>query len=129
MGKIVISKYDKTSEGGTPIEGVEFGLYKDGVLIGKTVKPDRNGVAVFKGVKPEDGIVVREVATVKGYSLNKVETKVDFTPDEINITYTNYKAIQDLPETGTLGKLPYLALGLSLVAVAMFLKKRKEQNN
>ena len=69
-----------------------------------------------------------ENKTIPGYSINNTVTPIDATTEGKIITYTDYEVSIEIPETGTLGTLPYILLALILVGGAyVVLRKKKEE--
>ena len=116
----------KTDEDKNPIEGVAFGIFKGDTMLYGPQKTNNKGIATFYNVKVEDGLVVREISTIKGYNLNKESVEIDFNADNIDVNFTNHKAEQILPDTGTLNEAPYLTIGLILLIASIVLKKKKQ---
>ncbi len=120
-------KIVKKDENGKPLEGVTFGIFKDGVMKYGPEKTNKDGIATFKDVKIEEGLIVKEIKTIKGHNLNKEEVALNLEKEEVEVEYTNHTAEQILPETGTLGGLPFIGLSLALLLIGAKLKKRKTQ--
>ena len=118
----------KVDDQGNPLEGVEFAIFKGDKMVYGPIKTNKDGIAIFKNVKIEDGLVVKETATIKDYQLNQEEITLDLQNKEnqVEVKYTNYKAEQVLPDTGTLNEAPYLLIGLMLLIASIVLKKKKQ---
>lgn len=135
----------KVDTKGNPMEGVEFAFYKldrptppqnwtfpnpstvVGVkLIFLTVTTDKNGKAEV--TLPYSPYFLAENKTIPGYSINNTVTPIDATTEGKIITYTDYEVSIEIPETGTLGIIPYILLALILVGGAyVVLRKKKEE--
>ena len=119
-------KVTKVDSQGNPLEGVEFAIFKDGKMVYGPVKTNKNGIAIFEGVKIEDDLVIKETATIKNYQLNQEEITLDLQgKEQVEVKYTNHKAEKVLPDTGTLNELPFIGIAILLLSISIFLRKRK----
>ena len=118
----------KVDDQSNPLESIEFAIFKGDKMIYGPIKTNKDGITIFKNVKIEDGLVVKEISTIKGYNLNNESVKIDFNADNIEVNFTNHKAEQILPDTGTLNEAPYLTIGLILLVASIVLKKEKTNN-
>lgn len=111
--------------GGGWSSGSGSGFIKPGDIKLKTTT-DKNGTAEI--TIPYGPYYLVEDKTVPGYSANKKVTIIDETLDGKTITYTDYEVSIEIPETGTLGTIPYILLALILVGGAyVVLRKKKEE--
>ena len=91
-----------------------------------TAKTNKQGTAEI--TIPYGPYYLVEDKTVPGYSVNKKVTIIDETTNGKIITYTDYEVSIEIPETGTLGIIPYILLALILVSGAyVVLRKKKEE--
>ena len=91
-----------------------------------TATTDKNGKAEI--TLPYSPYFLVENKTIPGYSINNTITPIDATTEGKIITYTDYEVSIEIPETGTLGVLPYILLALILVGGAyVVLRKKKEE--
>ncbi len=91
-----------------------------------TATTDKNGTAEV--TLPYSPYFLAENKTIPGYSINNTVTPIDATTEGKIITYTDYEVSIEIPETGTLGTLPYILLALILVGGAyVVLRKKKEE--
>ena len=92
-----------------------------------TATTDKNGKAEI--TLPYSPYFLVENKTIPGYSINNTVTQIDATMEGKTIIYTDYEVSIEIPETGTLGTLPYILLALILVGGAyVVLRKKKEEN-
>lgn len=129
-----------------PMPCIEYGIYESvngekGKLIQKAVT-DENGKIKFSLSKD---VIIEELRMVpncnkcdgkpctdvfKDYVPNKKPTPVNYkdTPTGTDVIYKGYQISFQVPETGTLGLIPYIVLALALGGSAFFLlKKRKKE--
>ena len=91
-----------------------------------TATTDKNGTA--EATLPYSPYFLVENETIPGYSINNTVTPIDATTEGKIITYTDYEVSIEIPETGTLGTIPYILLALILVGGAyVVLRKKKEE--
>lgn len=128
----------KQDSDGNPLAGVGFQLFTDAAATVPFISPI-TGEAVIKE-SGADGIVrftrlpygtyyVKEVYVPEGYRISEVITTVVIpVADTFELIITNYRTDEDLPGTGTLGALIFLAAGVILIGTGIFFAKRKKNN-
>ena len=133
IGLIKIHKLD--AETGKPVEGAEFGLYKDGKQIAKAAS-DADGWALFVNI-PYGDYEVRELKAAPGYKKTDAVYKVEIRRHDIAVEFEVPNEplppgeITPLPKTGdsllivgiTLGVLAFAGAG----AVLLLRKRRREE--
>ena len=121
----------KTDNEGNPIEGVKFAIFKGNKIVYGPVKTNKDGIAVFEKVlidiNETEDLILKETSTIKGYQLDKQETVLDLknADKQIDIFLEGYKTQLDLPDTGTLNELPFIGTAILLLALSIFLRKKK----
>lgn len=133
-GNFDILKVDGSNET-VKLEGVVFKLFRINDVDGTEVEVGEYTTNANGSVKIENlhygAYKLQETKTATGYRL--LDKKLDITVDKANnnaeVVIKNYKSTSVLPETGTLGMLPFAALGTAFVSAGIFfLKKREDQN-
>ena len=90
-----------------------------------TATTDKNGIAEV--IVPYARYFLVEYQTLDGYSINPTIEKIDKFSRGKTFVYKDYKVEVKVPKTGTLGVVPYIAIGLLLVAGAYIVLKKKEE--
>lgn len=90
-----------------------------------TATTDKNGIAEV--VVPYARYFLIEYQTLDGYSINPTIEKIDKFSRGKTFVYKDYKVEVKVPKTGTLGVVPYITIGLLLVAGAYIVLKKKEK--
>lgn len=91
-----------------------------------TATTDKDGIANV--TVPYARYFLVEYQTLNGYSINPTIEKIDKFSRGKTFVYKDYTVEVKVPKTGTLGVVPYIAIGLLLVAGAyIVLRKKKEE--
>lgn len=90
-----------------------------------TATTDKNGIAEV--VVPYARYFLVEYQTLDGYSINPTIEKIDKFSRGKTFVYKDYKVEVKVPKTGTLGIVPYIAIGFLLVAGAYIILKKEEE--
>lgn len=89
-----------------------------------TATTDKDGIANV--TVPYARYFLVEYQTLDGYSINSTIEKIDKFSRGKTFVYKDYTVEVKVPKTGTLGVVPYIAVGLLLVAGAYIVLKKKE---
>ena len=87
------------------------------------MESNKKGIIVFE--VPYGNYILREVKTKDGYVLSQKTHLITPESEGKVYEYVNYPI--EIPKTGTLGVVPYIAIGLLLVAGAYIVLKKKEE--
>ncbi len=119
------------------LSGAKFLLEGNGLSIEKITNTE--GLAIFPNI-PFGDYTIKEVEAPKGYRIlpKPQEIKIDADTEIADdpsvgydklITVVNYRSDEALPDTGTLGMLPYLLIGGILIVGGLFVYKRKDKES
>ena len=90
---------------------------------------DSNGVIRFEDLEPRI-YELRETKTVDGYHLIKDVYRIDLrtaTGNTLTRLIVNAKEFRELPTTGTMSTLPYLAIAFPSLFTGIFVLRKKKQ--
>lgn len=132
-GSFKLTKIDGSNET-IKLEGVEFKLFRLNDVDNKEVEvgvytTNKNGTVMVEDLH-YGKYKLQETKTAKGYRLldKKFSLTVDKENDNKEVVVKNYKSTSVLPDTGTLGMLPFAALGTAFISAGVFLVKKREDN-
>lgn len=121
-GSITIIKHDKDDN--SVLQGAEFEIRskKDSNLTKREIT-NSDGKIIFNNL-PLGEYEIVEVKAPKNYQLNKqpVSVTIDETNQEKTIKISNKKVI--LPNTGGYGFIPYTILGILVISLSLFLRRK-----
>lgn len=120
---------DKNTPVGEPGDGGKGYLHSyvepQEANIHMVMESDRYGIINFE--IPYGNYILREVKTKDGYVLSQKTHLITPESEGKVYEYVNYPI--EIPKTGTLGVVPYIAIGLLLVAGAYIVLKKKEEKS
>lgn len=120
------------------LKGAKFLLEGNGVSIDGVT--DEEGIIIFSDL-PFGSYTIRETEAPTGYKLLPKPQEITINEETGStdgrhqsgydqlITVVNYRSDEALPDTGTLGMLPYLLIGGLLIVGGLFVYKRKDKES
>ena len=135
IAKVSFNLYTETTSG-VRLEGAEF-TFKNSEGEEVTLTSDINGQLKFKDILMGD-YTLTHIKAPQGYRIlpKPIKITADLTSsmegkeiNETNNTIIIYSSAEELPNTGTLGMIPFLAGGLTIVGIGGFIVAKSMKKN